>query len=129
MINTYGVFVYLSQGIWQVRRAEKGHVVLNEQTVKPSREVMPTDQIKVRKEQIWRQLDVISIPKSRVSAKIVGLYCVEKIDIEDLERTQLQQLTAHAKRDHGSGRPTKKETKRKLTISIQIFQKKENFKK
>ena len=47
------------------------------------------DQIKVRKEQIWRQLDVISIPKSRVSAKIVGLYCVEKIDIEDLERTQL----------------------------------------
>jgi ribosome-associated heat shock protein Hsp15 len=67
------------------------------------------DQIKVRKEQIWRQLDVISIPKSRVSAKIVGLYCVEKIDIEDLERTQLQQLTAHAKRDHGSGRPTKKE--------------------
>ena len=87
----------------------KGHVVLNEQTVKPSREVMPTDQIKVRKEQIWRQLDVISIPKSRVSAKIVGLYCVEKIDIEDLERTQLQQLTAHAKRDHGSGRPTKKE--------------------
>ena len=87
----------------------KGHVVLNEQTVKPSREVMPTDQIKVRKEQILRQLDVISIPKSRVSAKIVGLYCVEKIDIEDLERTQLQQLTAHAKRDHGSGRPTKKE--------------------
>ena len=87
----------------------KGHVVHNEQTVKPSREVMPMDQIKVRKEQIWRQLDVISIPKSRVSAKIVGLYCVEKIDIEDLERTQLQQLTAHAKRDHGSGRPTKKE--------------------
>lgn len=34
---------------------------------------------------------------------------MEKIDIEDLERTQLQQLTAHAKRDHGSGRPTKKE--------------------
>jgi ribosome-associated heat shock protein Hsp15 len=63
----------------------------------------------VRKDQIWHYLEVIAIPKSRVGAKLVGLYCFEKIDAEDLERTRLQQLAVQAQRDQGTGRPTKKE--------------------
>lgn len=88
---------------------KKGHIVINGQTVKPSREVLPLDHIKVRKDQIWRQIEVIALPKSRVGAKLVGLYCAERIDSEDVERTKLQQLSFHAKRDRGTGRPTKKE--------------------
>jgi ribosome-associated heat shock protein Hsp15 len=88
---------------------KKGQVMVNEQTVKPSREILPLDQIKVRKDQLWRNLEVVALPKSRVGAKLVALYCVERIDALDLERHELQQLTNQAKRDQGTGRPTKKE--------------------
>jgi len=83
--------------------------MVNGQTVKPSREILPLDQIKVRKDQLWRNLEVVALPKSRVGAKLVALYCVERIDALDLERHELQQLTNQAKRDQGTGRPTKKE--------------------
>ena len=82
---------------------------MNKRSVKPSREILPLDRIKVRKGQIWHHLEVIALPKSRVGAKLVGLYCVEKIDAGDAERKQLQQLTFQGKRDQGTGRPTKKE--------------------
>ena len=88
---------------------KKGQVFINDQTVKPSREVLPLDQIKVRKDQIWRQIEVIALPKSRVGAKFVGLYCIERIDNLDAELKKMQQLASHAKREPGSGRPTKKE--------------------
>ena len=88
---------------------KKGQVLINDQTVKASREVLPLDQIKVRKDQIWRQIKVIALPKSRVGAKLVGLYCIERIDNLDAELKKMQQLASHAKRERGSGRPTKKE--------------------
>ncbi|MDG2062438.1 MAG: S4 domain-containing protein [Flavobacteriaceae bacterium] len=88
---------------------KKGQVFINDQTVKASREVLPLDQIKVRKDQIWRQIEVIALPKSRVGAKLVGLYCIERIDNLDAELNKMQQLASHANREPGSGRPTKKE--------------------
>ena len=109
----------IDQYLWCVRlfksrniatnACKKGQVNVNEQSVKPSREILPLDRIIVRKDQIWRHLEVIALPKSRVGAKLVGLYCVEKIDAGDAERNQLQQLTFQGKRDQGTGRPTKKE--------------------
>tara|TARA_Y100000385_G_C12945761_1_gene573222 strand:- start:288 stop:665 length:378 start_codon:yes stop_codon:yes gene_type:complete len=88
---------------------KKGQVILNNQTAKPSREVLPQDQIKIRKDQIWRHIEILALPKSRVGAKLVGLYCVDRINTEDTERNELQQLSFHAKRDRGTGRPSKKE--------------------
>jgi ribosome-associated heat shock protein Hsp15 len=111
--------VRIDQYLWCIRlfksrniatnACKKGQVIVNDQLVKPSREILPLDRIKVRKDQIWRHLEVISLPKSRVGAKLVGLYCVEKIDDRDAERSQLQQFTFQGKRDQGTGRPTKKE--------------------
>ena len=75
----------IDQYLWCVRlfksrniaanACKKGQVIVNEQSVKPSREILPLDRIKVRKDQIWRHLEVIALPKSRVGAKLVGLYC------------------------------------------------------
>jgi ribosome-associated heat shock protein Hsp15 len=111
--------VRIDQYLWCVRlfrsrniatnACKKAQVIVNEQSVKPSREILPSDRIKVRKDQVWHHLEVISLPKSRVGAKLVGLYCVEKIDAGDAERDQLQRLTFQGKRDQGTGRPTKKE--------------------
>jgi ribosome-associated heat shock protein Hsp15 len=111
--------VRIDQYLWCVRlfksrniatnACKKGQVLLNGQSVKPAREILPLDRIKVRKDQSWRYLEVIALPKSRVGAKLVGLYCVEKIDADEAERNQLQQLSFQGKRDQGTGRPTKKE--------------------
>ena len=88
---------------------KKGLVSINNQKVKPSREVLPLDRIDLRKNQLGHQIQVIAIPKSRVGAKLVGLYCTVTIPSESEEREELQQLTSSAKRDRGTGRPTKKE--------------------
>jgi ribosome-associated heat shock protein Hsp15 len=111
--------VRIDQYLWCVRlfksrniatnACKKGQVLVNGQSVKPAREILPLDHIKVRKDQSWRYLEVIALPKSRVGAKLVGLYCVEKIDADEAERNQLQQLSFQGKRDQGTGRPTKKE--------------------
>lgn len=109
----------IDQYLWCVRlfksrniatnACKKGQVLVNGQSVKPAREILPLDRIKVRKDESWRYLEVIALPKSRVGAKLVGLYCVEKIDADEAERNQLQQLSFQGKRDQGTGRPTKKE--------------------
>ena len=88
---------------------KKGLVSINNQKVKPSREVLPLDRIDLRKNQLGHQIQVIAIPKSRVGVKLVGLYCTVTISSESEERKELQQLTSSAKRDRGTGRPTKKE--------------------
>ena len=109
----------IDQYLWCVRlfksrniatnACKKGQVLVNGQSVKPAREILPLDHIKVRKDQSWLYLEVIALPKSRVGAKLVGLYCVEKIDADEAERNQLLQLSFQGKRDQGTGRPTKKE--------------------
>jgi ribosome-associated heat shock protein Hsp15 len=111
--------VRIDQYLWCVRlfksrniatnACKKGQVLVNGQSVKPAREILPLDRIKVRKDQSWRYLEVIALPKSRVGAKLVGLYCVEKIDADEAERNQLQQLSFQGKRDQGTGRPPKQE--------------------
>ena len=88
---------------------KKGLVSINNQKVKPSREVLPLDRIDLRKNQLGHQIQVIAIPKSRVGAKLIGLYCTVTISSESEDRKELQQLTSSVKRDRGTGRPTKKE--------------------
>lgn len=88
---------------------KKGQVTINDQIVKPSKEVLPFDLIGIRKNQRWYQIEVIALPKSRVGGKLVGLYYLERINYKDKERETIQKLAIHIKRDQGKGRPTKKE--------------------
>ena len=53
---------------------KKGHISINEVTVKPSREVFGAEKILVRKNQMKFTLIVLGIPKSRVSSKLVERY-------------------------------------------------------
>ena len=88
---------------------KNGHIKVNDQLVKPSREVIPTDIVKVRKNQIWRTFEILSIPKNRISAKLVDLYCIEKTENSILEIESLRKLSSNIFREQGKGRPTKKE--------------------
>lgn len=88
---------------------KKGHVKVNDQSAKPSREIYTTDKIELRKEQIQYQLIVNDIPPNRVSAKLVDIY---RTDITPKEAFEAQELLKYSKdyyRKKGSGRPTKKD--------------------
>ncbi|WP_304139126.1 RNA-binding S4 domain-containing protein, partial [Mesonia mobilis] len=56
---------------------KKGHVRVNGDIVKPSRDVYPTDKIEVRKNQINYIIEVLDLPPSRVGAKLVNIYLTD----------------------------------------------------
>jgi ribosome-associated heat shock protein Hsp15 len=88
---------------------KKGQVRVNNEIVKPSREVYALDIIELRKNQINYKLKVNDIPESRIGAKLVDLY---RTDITPKEQFEAQELLKYSKdyyRKKGVGRPTKKD--------------------
>ena len=88
---------------------KKGHVRVNGDIVKPSRDVYITDKIIVRKNQINYELLVNDLPESRVGAKLVDIY---RTDITPKDAFIMQEQLKFAKdyyRKKGTGRPTKKD--------------------
>ena len=88
---------------------KKGHVSINGQSVKPSREVLPTDKLLIRKNQINYEIRVLDIPESRVSAKWVSIYMEDLTPKEAFEHSELQKYSKEYYRKKGTGRPTKKD--------------------
>ena len=88
---------------------KKGHVKVNDQTVKPSREVFPMDTILVRKNQVDYQMTVLDIPPNRVGAKLVDIYRKDTTPKEAFEHQELLQYSKDYYRKKGMGRPTKKD--------------------
>jgi ribosome-associated heat shock protein Hsp15 len=88
---------------------KKGHIKVNNDVVKPSREVYATDKIIVRKDQINYQLTVNDIPESRVGAKLVDIYRTDTTPKSEFEANELLKYSKDYYRKKGSGRPTKKD--------------------
>ena len=88
---------------------KKGHIKINGLQVKPSREVYPTDEIIVRKNQINYELKVNDIPPNRVGAKLVDIYRIDKTPKEQFESQELLKYAKDYYRKKGTGRPTKKD--------------------
>lgn len=88
---------------------KKGHVKINEQVAKPSREVFPTDAVTIRKDQINHKFTVLDIPPSRVGAKLVDMYRKDTTPKEAFEHNELLQYSKEYYRKKGAGRPTKKD--------------------
>lgn len=124
----------IDQYLWFVRifrsrnmasnACKAGKIKINNQNVKPSREVLPLDIIQVRKEQLWRSYKITDLPLSRLSAKLVGLYQTEITDISMINHQELKGLSAKIIRDEGTGRPTKKQ--RREIDEIQLDEKFDN---
>jgi len=88
---------------------KKGHIRVNDQIAKPSREIYIMDKIEIRKEQINYQLEVNEIPPNRVSAKLVALYISDITPKEAFEAKALLKYAKDYYRKKGTGRPTKKD--------------------
>jgi ribosome-associated heat shock protein Hsp15 len=88
---------------------KKGQVRVNQEIVKPSREVYPQDIIELRKDQIKYKLTVNDIPESRVGAKLVDIYRTDTTPKEQFEAQELLKYSKDYYRKKGVGRPTKKD--------------------
>ena len=88
---------------------KKGHIRVNGDVVKPSREVYPLDTIEVRKNQINYKLIVNDLPASRVGAKLVDFYTKDVTPKEAFEAQELIKYSKDYYRKKGMGRPTKKD--------------------
>ena len=86
-----------------------GRVKIDGQALKPSREVHPTDIVDIRKNQIDYRIKILDIPKSRLGAKLVGLYMVDITPAENLQKLELLKHSSDYYRKKGLGRPTKKD--------------------
>lgn len=87
----------------------KGMVRIGGIAVKPSREVLPHDEVQVRRNQVNLQLKVVGIPPQRVAAKWLGLYREDTTPREEMERFEKMQEAREYYRQKGTGRPTKKD--------------------
>ena len=88
---------------------KKGHILVNNQTAKASRDVFSGDKITVRKDQINYQYLILDIPPNRVGAKLVDMYRKDETPAEAFEHLQLLKLAKEHYRLKGEGRPTKKD--------------------
>jgi len=113
--------IRIDKFLWNVRlykkrsdaaeACSKGHVLLNGQPVKPSKEVKAGDTIEVKHHNIFRKYKILQILQKRVGAKLVADYIEEITSEEDLLQLKLYleyQRTAVPKREE-KGRPTKKD--------------------
>ena len=88
---------------------KKGHVTVNNQVAKPSREVFASDKIVLRKDQINYKITVLDVPQNRVGAKLVDMYRKDETPAEAFEHLELLKLSKEHYRAKGDGRPTKKD--------------------
>ncbi|HET8754311.1 MAG TPA: RNA-binding S4 domain-containing protein, partial [Salinimicrobium sp.] len=88
---------------------KQGKVRVNNDIVKASREVYPTDRLLIRKNQINYELEILDLPSSRVGAKLVNLYIKDITPKEAFEQLELLKYSQEYYRKKGTGRPTKKD--------------------
>ncbi|MFP5436593.1 MAG: RNA-binding S4 domain-containing protein [Bacteroidia bacterium] len=88
---------------------QKGHVTVNGQQAKASRDVFAGDKVTVRRDQINYVLSVLDIPANRVGPKLVDMYRKDETPAEAFAHLELLRLSKEHYRAKGTGRPTKKD--------------------
>lgn len=87
---------------------KKGRVMIDEMSVKPSRNIKAGDVISVRKMPVIYAYRVIDPIQKRVGAKLVDQFVEDVTPQEELDKLKMQD-DFFVKRERGTGRPTKKE--------------------
>jgi ribosome-associated heat shock protein Hsp15 len=109
----------LDKYVWSVRLAKtrskssdaiaNGKVRLNNDLVKPSKDVKLGDEIQIIKHSAKFTFRVIQLLNKRIGAKLVQDYIVDVTPEEEFEKLRLYRLSQSTYREHGTGKPTKKD--------------------
>jgi ribosome-associated heat shock protein Hsp15 len=86
-----------------------GKIKIDDQAVKPSRELKENEVISIKLDQLTKTVQVKSLIKNRVSAKQVADVYEDLTPTGEYERLQLMREFNYERRERGIGRPTKKE--------------------
>ena len=86
-----------------------GHVTVNGSSAKSSRDVKHGDTIKVRKGAVHYSWLVVQPVDKRQGAKLVEQYATDVTPQSELDKLAPPNEMIFLKREHGTGRPTKKE--------------------
>lgn len=105
--------------IWSVRLAKtrsqaaesisKGKVKLNNENVKPAKEVKVGDTIQVIKHTSTFSYKILQLLDKRVGAKLVADYLLDITDPAEIEKLKLYTAAQSSYRQYGTGKPTKKD--------------------
>jgi len=105
--------------IWSVRlfktrslataQCKTNKVLVNNEPVKPSRDVKIGDTISLKKNGAIFSYKVLALLDNRVGAKLVADYVLDTTPIEEVEKFKLYQASQANYRDNGMGKPTTKE--------------------
>lgn len=87
----------------------KGRIIINNIQVKPSRIVLKSEIITVRKPPVMFTYRVIELLENRVSAKLVSNYIEDLTPEQEKIKLDIRHAGFSGYREKGSGRPTKKE--------------------
>ena len=90
------------------KACKNGHVKINNKNIKPSKEIFPSDTILIRKNQINYSVEVLEIPKSRISPKLIYQYIIDKTNDDEFINKKLNSINTNLKIKNAKGRPTKK---------------------
>ncbi len=109
----------LDKFLWSVRyyktrtlatdACKKNRIKVNGVVAKASREIIASDTLEVKKDQINLSFKVIQVPKNRIGAKLLTLHIVDTTSKEEYELLELRKLSQDYYRERGEGRPTKKD--------------------
>lgn len=86
-----------------------GRVKMGEVQLKPSHEVKVGEVYSLSIEQLHKEIEVKALLGNRVSAKLVENYFIDLTPKEEYERIQMARQYSFEKREHGLGRPTKRD--------------------
>ena len=87
----------------------KGYVQIGGQNAKPSREIFVSDKITIRQQQLWIEIYVLDIPKSRVGAKLVPQYRKDITPQDALDLKDAVDENQRLNRSRRMDRPSKKD--------------------
>ena len=87
---------------------KEGRVTVNDEVVKPARDVKVGEVIVIRKGAVYFHWKVIDLPKSRVGPKLVELYAEDVTPEEEIFKLNMIR-EGHNQRPKGIGRPTKRQ--------------------
>ncbi len=88
---------------------KNGRILLNNSPLKPSRTIESGDILTVKKMPVTYTFRCISVPPSRIGAKLVADYIENLTPDEELQKLEIRAEFNTGRRRRGAGRPTKRE--------------------
>lgn len=88
---------------------KKGKVKLNNESIKPSKEIQIGDVIQLSKANAVFEYEVLAELKIRVGAKLVGEYINDITKEEELEKYKIYSVAQNTYKQYGTGKPSKKD--------------------